>query len=108
MPPKATVDWKSSESTTRLVAAILAAHPELKLNYTGQFTYFLFSPSLWRSFEVTVLFSSSLDLDGPAFLFSSPFLFGAFLYAHHRRVFQTGEKKHFLQDPISQFPTRTR
>ena len=37
--------------------------------------HFLFSSfSLsFERFEVTVLFSSSLDLDGPAFLFSSPF-----------------------------------
>ena len=60
----------------------------------------LLSLFLLRGFEVTVLFSSSLDLDGPAFsLLPSPFLSGAILYAHHRRVFQTSVKKTLLTRP---------
>lgn len=30
-------NWKTYESTIRLIAAVLAAHPELKLNYAGTF-----------------------------------------------------------------------
>lgn len=37
------VNWKSYESMVRLVSAIVAAHPELKLNYAGEqlFHYFI-------------------------------------------------------------------
>ncbi|KAK1143411.1 hypothetical protein N8T08_006739 [Aspergillus melleus] len=34
------VNWKDSQSTDRLVAAIIAAHPDLKLNYQAIATYF--------------------------------------------------------------------
>jgi hypothetical protein len=38
-------NWKSYDSSVRLLSAILAAHPELKLNYQGQFTFLFYRPT---------------------------------------------------------------
>ena len=36
-------NWKTYESSVRLLSAIIAAHPDLKLNYDGKQINFLFS-----------------------------------------------------------------
>jgi hypothetical protein len=38
-------NWKSYDSSVRLLSAILAAHPELKLNYQGRYIHLHFSSS---------------------------------------------------------------
>ena len=55
------VVWKSYESMVRLVAAIVAAHPDMKLNYAGKHIFFLQSQIHFH--------------DLTAFRFFSPFSF---------------------------------
>jgi hypothetical protein len=44
-------NWKTYESSVRLLSAIIAAHPDLKLNYDGKQAYFFtISPHLTSSF----------------------------------------------------------
>jgi hypothetical protein len=57
-------NWKTYESSVRLLSAIVAAHPELKLNYDGKQAFTYHVPTA----------SSTLKLFAAAAAFHFPFV----------------------------------
>lgn len=67
-------NWKTYESSVRLLSAILAAHPDLKLNYAGTFKS-VFSVSLFIISPYPLMIPSTLPFNPSLQLFHSIPLF---------------------------------
>lgn len=78
-------NWKTYEASIRLIAAILAAHPDLKLNYNGKHTSFYFLEPNLSTPLFCLTFTSSLHVPfiSRSFSRSLSIAHASHLYSHH-------------------------